>query len=154
MNLNDVEILLIEDNDDDANLTKLALKKYKIDNKLVRLKNGEEALEFIFASGTFEKNRDVSYQPKLILLDIRMPKVNGLEVLQQIKCSTITKAIPVVILTSSKEDSDIQKCYNLGANSYIIKPLDFNEFSEAIKEVGNYWLRVNQAPTHEKLYLL
>ncbi len=153
MKCNDVRILLVEDNDVDAMLTKRALEKYKMAENLVRLKNGEEALDFIFASGNYAEIRDIAYPPKLILLDIGMPKVNGMEVLQKIKCSPLTKAIPVIILTSSKEDPDIQKCYNLGANSYIVKPVDFYKFSDTIKDVAHYWLNVNQPPSLENLYL-
>jgi CheY-like chemotaxis protein len=153
MNLNNTEILLVEDNPADAELTIRALKKHKMTENLLWLKNGQEALDFIFAAGDYETIRDIAHPPKLILLDINMPKVNGLEVLQQIKCSPLTKAIPVVILTSSKEESDVQKCYNLGANSYIVKPIDFKKFSESIKEVGHYWLTVNQPPSLDNLYL-
>jgi two-component system response regulator len=151
--LNSVDILLVEDNDNDADLTKRALHKYKMGDNLIRVKDGQEALDFIFAAGQFLETRDIAFPPKLILLDIRMPKVNGLEVLQQLKCSPLTKAIPVVILTSSKEESDVQKCYNLGANSYIVKPIDFKIFSDSIRDVGYYWLNVNQPPSLENLYL-
>ena len=153
MELNDVQILLVEDNDDDAKLTIHALEKNKMEKNLVRLKDGEEALDFIFASGKFLETRNIAFPPKLILLDIRMPKVNGIEVLQRIKCAPLTKAIPVVILTSSKEDSDIQKCYNLGANSYVVKPIDFEKFALTIKDIAYYWLHVNQPPSLENLYL-
>jgi CheY-like chemotaxis protein len=153
ISLNDVEILLVEDNDDDAKLTTLALEKNKLNKNLVRLKNGEEALDFIFASGKFVETRSISFPPKLILLDIRMPKVNGIEVLQKIKCAPLTKAIPVIILTSSKEDPDIQKCYNLGANSYVVKPIDYEKFNTTINDIAYYWLKVNQPPSLENLYL-
>ena len=151
--LNDIEILLVEDNDDDAKLTIFALEKNKMNKKLIRLKDGEEALDFIFASGKYLEKRSISFPPKLILLDIIMPKVNGIEVLQKIKCAPLTKAIPVIILTSSKEDPDIQKCYNLGANSYVVKPIEFEKFNNTIKDIAYYWLKVNQPPSLENLYL-
>lgn len=154
MNLNDVEILLVEDNDTDAELIKLALEKNNMSKNLVRLKDGEEALDFIFASGRFEDVRDIACPPKLILLDIKMPKVNGLEVLQKIKCLPLTRAIPVVILTGSKEDHDVQQCYNLGGNSYVVKPINLNEFITTIKEIAYYWLHVNQPVSLEKVYLI
>ncbi|OIR04976.1 response regulator rcp1 [mine drainage metagenome] len=154
MNLNDVEILLVEDNDTDAELIKFSLEKNNMAKNLVRLKDGEDALEFIFATGKFEDARDITCPPKLILLDIGMPKVNGLEVLQRIKCMPLTRAIPVVILTSSKEDHDVQQCYNLGGNSYVVKPVNFKEFADTIKEIAYYWLFVNQAVSLEKVYLI
>ena len=146
MNYNSVEILLVEDNPEDAELTIRGLKKYGLANNLVHVENGEEALDFIFATGKFANKRDIDIAPKLILLDIQMPKVNGIEVLEKIKSDTSTKSIPVVILTSSKEDPDIKKCYALGANSYIVKPVNFEGFTEAIKNLGFYWLLLNQPP--------
>jgi CheY-like chemotaxis protein len=146
MNPNSVEVLLVEDNISDAELTIRELKKHNMANNLVHVKNGEEALEFIFATGRFAGSRDISYPPKVILLDIQMPKVNGIEVLQRIKSDPGTRAIPVVVLTSSKENPDIQKCYNLGANSYIVKPVNFESFAQAIKNLGFYWLLLNQPP--------
>ena len=146
MNENSVEILLAEDNVSDAELTMRELRKHKLTNKLYHAKDGEEALDFIFASGKFEGLRNVAYPPKVVLLDIQMPKVNGIEVLQKIKSDERTKHIPVVMLTSSKEDPDIQRCYQLGANSYIVKPVDFESFAEAIKNLGFYWLLLNQPP--------
>lgn len=147
MNPNTVEVLLIEDNSTDAELAIRELKKHNMANNLVHVKNGEEALQFIFATGKFEGVRDISYPPKLILLDIQMPKVNGIEVLQKIKADPRTRSIPVVILTSSKESPDIQQCYELGANSYIVKPVNFEGFANAIKNLGFYWLLLNQPPT-------
>lgn len=146
MNLNSVELLLVEDNINDAELAIRELKKHNLANNLYHVKDGEEALEFIFATGRYAETRNVNHTPKLILLDIHMPKVNGIEVLEQIKSAEGTKATPVVILTSSKEDPDIKKCYNLGANSYIVKPLNFEGFAEAIKNLGFYWLLLNQPP--------
>jgi two-component system response regulator len=147
MNHNSVEVLLIEDNITDAELTIRELKKHNMTNNLVHLKNGEEALEFIFATGKYAETRNVQYPPKVILLDIQMPKVNGIEVLQRIKADPLTRTTPVVILTSSKENPDIQKCYGLGANSYIVKPVNFEGFAQAIKNLGFYWLLLNQPPT-------
>ena len=146
MNPNSVEILLVEDNITDAELTIRELKKHHMANNLVHVKNGEEALDFVFAKGKYAGTREIQYTPKVILLDIQMPKVNGLEVLQKIKSDPQTRAIPVVVLTSSKESPDIQKCYDLGANSYIVKPVNFEGFAQAIKNLGFYWLLINQPP--------
>jgi two-component system response regulator len=146
MNLNSVELLLVEDNINDAELTIRELKKHHLANNLFHVKDGEEALDFLFAMGKYKGSRDVNNVPKVVLLDIQMPKVNGIEVLQQIKGDERTRATPVVILTSSKEDPDIQKCYQLGANSYIVKPVNFERFAEAIKNLGFFWLLLNQPP--------
>jgi two-component system, response regulator len=146
MNPKSVEVLLVEDNINDAELTIRELKKHKMANNLFQVKDGEEALEFIFATGKYAGIRNVDHPPKLILLDIQMPKVNGMEVLEKIKSDERTRSIPVVILTSSKEDPDIKKCYSLGANSYIVKPVSFEGFAEAIKSLGFYWLLLNQSP--------
>lgn len=146
MENNYVEILLVEDNDYDAELTIHALKKGNVANNIVRLSNGAEALDFIFAKGQYEaRNRNI--KPKLILLDLKMPKVDGLEVLEALKGNEETKIIPVVMLTSSKENPDIKKCYELGVNSYIVKPVDMSGFVESIKNSGMYWMLVNQPPT-------
>lgn len=141
---NRVEILLVEDNMNDAELAIRALRKANIHNNLVHLKNGAEALEFLFGTGEF-KDRDITDKPKVILLDLKMPKVDGLEVLAQLKTNELTKAIPVVVLTSSKEHPDIKRAYSLGANSYIVKPVEFEEFTKIITELGLYWLLKNQA---------
>lgn len=146
MNPNSVEVLLVEDNVADAELTIRELRKHNMANHLVHVKNGEEALEFIFAKGKYASTREVQYTPKMVLLDIQMPKVNGIEVLQQIKDDPRTRSLPVVILTSSKENPDIQRCYDLGANSYIVKPVNFESFAQAIKNLGFYWLLLNQPP--------
>ncbi|HKO79372.1 MAG TPA: response regulator [Chitinophagaceae bacterium] len=146
MNPNSIEILLVEDNITDAELTIRELKKHNMANNLVHLKNGEEALDFIFSTGKYAGN-EKPHPPKVILLDIQMPKINGIEVLQRLKSDPQTRAIPVVILTSSKEDPDVQKCYTLGANSYIVKPVNFEGFAQAIKNLGFYWLLLNQPPT-------
>jgi CheY-like chemotaxis protein len=146
MNHNSVEILLVEDNINDAELTIRELRKHHMANNLIHVKNGEEALDFIFATGQFENTREMQYSPKVVLLDIHMPKINGIEVLQKIKSDQRTRSVPVVILTSSKEHPDIEKCYALGANSYIVKPVNFESFAEAIKNLGFYWLLLNQPP--------
>jgi two-component system response regulator len=141
----EIEILLIEDNMNDAELAIRALKKNNLVNKLIHLKDGAEAIDFIFAEGAFA-NRNSKDIPKVILLDLQMPKVNGMEVLKKIKADEHFKKIPVVILTSSKEDPDIKTCYELGANSYIVKPVKFNEFLKAVSELGLYWMLLNQPP--------
>ena len=146
MNPNSVEVLLVEDNVNDAELTIRELKKHNMANNLFHVKDGKEALDFIFAAGKYAGLRDVSSPPKVILLDIQMPKVSGIEVLQKIKSNERTKTTPVVILTSSKENPDIEKCYSLGANSYIVKPVNFESFANAIKNLGFYWLLLNQPP--------
>ena len=146
MNLNSLDLLLIEDNLSDAELTIRELKKHNLANNLFHVKDGEEALEFIFATGKYADSRNPLNPPKLILLDIQMPKVNGIEVLQKIKSDEQTKVIPVIMLTSSKEDPDIKACYKLGANSYIVKPVNFVGFAAAIKNLGFYWLLLNQPP--------
>jgi two-component system response regulator len=145
MENNDIEILLVEDNPSDAELTIRALKRSKIVNSLIHLKDGADALDFIFCEGKYA-DRVMSSKPKLILLDLKMPKVNGIEVLRKIKSTDSTKAIPVVVLTSSKEDPDIQTCYDLGANSYIVKPVEFESFTKAVSEIGIYWMLLNQPP--------
>jgi two-component system response regulator len=145
MNSDLVEVLLVDDNFTDAELTIRELKKHNLANNLVHLKNGKEAIDFIFGTGEFEGKRNVAHPPKLLLLDINMPKVNGIEVLQQIKSDPRTKSLAVVMLTSSKESPDIKKCYDLGVNSYIVKPVNFESFAEAIKNLGFYWLLLNQS---------
>lgn len=145
-----VDLLLVEDNINDAELAIRQLKKNNMANNLFHVKDGEEALEFIFATGRFSDTGSSINQPKIILLDIQMPKISGIEVLQKVKSDPRTKSIPVVILTSSKEDPDIQKCYALGANSYIVKPVNFESFAEAIKNLGFYWLLLNQPLTEER----
>lgn len=146
MNLNTVEILLAEDNMNDAELIIRELKKYNLANNLVHVKNGEEALEFIFGTGKYAELRSAEYQPKVVLMDIQMPKVNGIEVLEKMKSTPLTRSIPVVMLTSSKESPDIKRCYMLGANSYIVKPVNFEQFADSIRCLGQYWLLLNQPP--------
>ncbi|HBQ81857.1 MAG TPA: two-component system response regulator [Bacteroidales bacterium] len=145
MSTEQIEILLIEDNPDDAELTIRALKKHNLANKLVWVKDGAEALDFIFAAGAYA-GRSSNNHPKLILLDLRLPKVDGLEVLQRIKADEQTKAIPVVVMTSSTEDRDIVESYKLGVNSFLSKPVGFDEFVKMVSEIGLYWLLLNRPP--------
>jgi CheY-like chemotaxis protein len=140
-----VEILLVEDNPSDAELCIRALRKQNLANELVWLKDGAEALDFVFCTGAYA-DRVASDTLKVILLDLRLPKVDGLEVLRQIKSDARTKAIPVVALTSSAEDRDIVKSYHLGVNSFISKPVSFQEFSDTVAKLGLYWLLINRAP--------
>jgi two-component system, response regulator len=147
MNPNTVDILLVEDNSSDAELTIRELSRHNMANNLVHVKDGEEALDFIFATGQYAGVRDILYPPHVVLLDIQMPKVNGIEVLQKVKGDPRTRSIPVVVLTSSKENPDIAKCYELGANSYIVKPVNFDGFADAIRSLGVYWLLLNQSPS-------
>lgn len=138
-----IEILLVEDNPTDAELCVRALKKRNLANRLVWVKDGAEALDFVFRSGTYG-GRAVQNGPKVILLDLRLPKVDGLEVLRKVKSDERTKTIPVVILTSSKEDRDVAESYKLGVNSFISKPVEFDAFAETVAELGFYWLLVNR----------
>ena len=142
----EVEILLVEDNPADAELALRALKKNNLANRLVTVGDGEEALDFIFARSAFS-GRHVENGPKVILLDLKLPKVDGLEVLRAIKSDPRTKVIPVVVLTSSKEEKDIVESYRLGVNSYIVKPVDFDKFIASVRDLGLYWLLLNQPPT-------
>lgn len=142
----EIEILLIEDNPNDAEMTIRSLKKNNVTNKILHLKDGAIALDYIFGTGEFE-GRNISTKPKLILLDLKMPKVNGLEVLKKIKADDRSRKIPVIVLTSSKEDPDIETCYALGVNSYIVKPVDFEGFHKVIAQLGLYWVLTNQAPS-------
>lgn len=141
----EIEILLVEDNMDDAELAILALRKKNIANSLVHLENGAAALDFLFGKGKYA-GRNISNKPKVILLDLKMPKVDGLEVLKRIKADEETKVIPVVVLTSSKENPDIEQAYLLGANSYMVKPVEFDNFTQAVAEIGMYWLLYNHPP--------
>lgn len=138
-----VQILLVEDNASDAEMTINALAQHGLANGLLHLKNGALALDYIFGEGNYS-GRQVAAIPKVILLDLKMPKVSGIEVLKKIRDDERTKRIPVVILTSSSEDPDILKCYNLGANSYVVKPVEFDDFSKAVSDLGLYWVNVNQ----------
>jgi two-component system, response regulator len=139
---NAVEILLVEDNPRDAELTIRALKKKNLANSLYHVEDGVEALDFLFARGKYA-DRDINEAPKVVLLDLKLPRIDGLEVLTAIKADERTQAIPVVIITSSAEDPDVQKAYQLGANSYVIKPVQFDAFMDAMVRVGIYWLMVN-----------
>jgi CheY-like chemotaxis protein len=141
----DVEILLVEDNPTDAELATVALKERNLANKLVWVKDGAEALDFLFATGAYT-SRKVQNGPKVVLLDLRLPKVDGLEVLRRLKADERTRNIPVVVVTSSKEDRDVVASYDLGVNSYVSKPVDFDEFAKVLSELGFYWLLVNQPP--------
>jgi CheY-like chemotaxis protein len=140
-----VEILLVEDNATDAELCIRALKKSNLANNLVWVKDGAEALDFLFATGGY-LGRNMAIPPKVVLLDLRLPKVDGMEVLRRVKLDERTKAIPVVVLTSSKEDRDIAESYELGVNSYISKPVEFDSFAKTVSDLGMYWLLVNRPP--------
>jgi two-component system, response regulator len=147
MHTGKVDIILVEDNPDDAELSIRALNKNRIANALVHLKDGQEALDYIFCKGVYE-NRNIKDIPKVILLDIKMPRVDGIEVLKRIKADPCTKMIPVVLLTSSKEEKDILESYQLGVNSYIVKPVNFDSFVKAVSDLGLYWLLLNQLPAN------
>ncbi|WP_018127226.1 response regulator [Balneola vulgaris] len=140
-----VEILLVEDSDQDAELALRALKKNNISNKITRLRDGEEALDFLFGRGEFE-GRSVHNIPRVVLLDLKMPKVDGLEVLKAIRENEITEKLPVVMLTSSKEERDLVHSYELGANSYIVKPVEFESFTKSVRDIGFYWMILNELP--------
>jgi two-component system response regulator len=146
MDNNSVEILLVEDNPNDVELTLDAFQENNVSNHVHVVRDGAEALEFIFGTGAYAR-RNIEIGPKLILLDLKLPKVDGLEVLRQIKTDPRTRRIPVVVLTSSREERDIVRSYNLGVNSYIVKPVDFQQFNTAIQSLGFYWLLLNQPPT-------
>jgi two-component system response regulator len=145
MDHNSVEILLVEDNPNDVELTLHALQKNHLSNRVYVVRDGAEALEFIFATGPYA-DRNISDGPKVILLDLKLPKVDGLEVMRRIKSDPRTRLIPVVMLTSSREERDIVTSYDLGVNSYIVKPVDFQQFTETVRELGLYWLLLNQPP--------
>jgi len=139
------EILLVEDSPGDARLTTFALQSAEVANPIVHMKDGDEALDYIFATGAYSQ-RNKENTPVIILLDLKMPKVNGIEVLKKIKSEAITKNIPVIIFTSSQLTSEVRKCYSLGANSFVVKPYDFNKFEQIIKEISTYWLIINHFP--------
>lgn len=140
-----VEILLVEDNPSDLELALHALKRNNLANHIEIARDGAEALDFIFATGAFS-HRNVENGPRVILLDLKLPKVDGLEVLRRVKADPRTRSIPVVVLTSSREERDIVESYELGVNSYITKPVDFDQFTEAVRALGYYWLLLNQPP--------
>jgi CheY-like chemotaxis protein len=145
---NIVEILIVEDNPQDLDLAQRALRKAKLTNHIHVARDGEEALQFIFCEGPHSR-RKIENGPKVILLDLKLPKVDGLEVLKRIKSDPRTETIPVVVLTSSKEQSDVVESYHLGVNSYIVKPVNFEQFSEAVQKLGMYWLLLNHPPKLE-----
>jgi two-component system, response regulator len=140
-----VEILLVEDNPNDLELALHALRRHNLANHIQIVRDGEEALAFIFCSGEYS-NRRIENGPKVVLLDLKLPKIDGLEVLQRIKSDPRTRKIPVVVLTTSREDRDVEKCYALGANSYIVKPVDFQQFTESVRQLGFYWVLLNHPP--------
>lgn len=146
----EVEILLVEDNPSDAELAMRALKKNNLANNVIRVCDGEEAIDYIFARGPFKSHERLNL-PKLILLDLKLPKIDGLELLKIIKADPITKLIPVVVLTYSVEESDMIESYRLGVNSYIVKPVDFDKFIESVRNIGFYWLLLNKQPDIKKL---
>ena len=138
-------ILLVEDNPSDIALTKRAFEKERISNELIVAENGREALDYLFGLGKYE-GRDVSHMPTLVLLDLNLPLIDGFDVLRQIRSNDFTRRLPVVILTSSKEEQDVAAGYDLGVNSYIRKPVDFTQFTESVKQLGLYWLIINEPP--------
>jgi two-component system response regulator len=143
--MNEHSILLVEDNSSDEELTLLALKKSNIANRVVVARDGAEALDFLFATGAYA-GRSSQDLPQIVLLDLNLPRIGGLEVLRRIRADDRTKLLPVVILTSSNEDKDLVQGYASGANSYIVKPVDFTQFSEVVRQLGMYWLLINQRP--------
>ena len=140
----DKTILLVEDNPDDIELTKYAIEKNNLKNEIISVCDGAEALEYLFGTGRYS-GRDVSVMPAVILLDLNLPKIDGHEVLRRIRANDLTKLIPVIVLTSSKEVEDVANCYRLGVNSYVRKPVDFNQFIDAVKYLGMYWLQINES---------
>jgi len=142
---NGIEILLVEDNPRDAELTIRTLRKRNLANHLYLVEDGAAALDFIFGRGTYAE-RDISSPPKVILLDLKLPKVDGLEVLRILKSDDRTRTIPVVIITSSSEDPDVKRAYELGGNSYVVKPVNFADFAEAMSSLGFYWMLINRPP--------
>lgn len=144
-----VEILLVEDSETDLKLTLRALKKARVANRIEVARDGEEALDFLFARGKYAARQNAE-QPRLVLLDLKLPKVDGLDVLRALKQNPQTHSVPIVVLTSSPEQKDIVESYNLGVNSYIVKPVGFDRFMEAVAEIGLYWMLMNQAPGHHR----
>jgi two-component system response regulator len=142
-----VEILLVEDNPSDEELTLMALRDNHVSNRIHVVRDGAEALEYLFATGAYT-HREIENGPRVVLLDLKLPKVDGLEVLRQVKADPRTRRIPVVVLTSSREEQDIVTSYDLGVNSYIVKPVDFEQFFRAVNSLGFYWALLNQSPPH------
>jgi len=142
---NEVEILLVDDSPEDVELTIRALRRNKIANEIQVVEDGVEALDFLFCRGSYE-DRTSTNPPRLVLLDLKLPKIDGLEVLRAMRADERTKAVPVVILTSSKEQKDVIRGYNLGVNAFVQKPVDFEQFGEAIRQIGMFWMLINQAP--------
>lgn len=145
-NYSAMEILLVEDSVNDVTLTLRAFKKNNLANKVFTVSDGEEALEFLFSTGRYA-DRNVKVTPKIVLLDLKLPKINGIEVLRKIKTDERTRSIPVVVLTSSQETSDLNECYRLGVNSYIQKPVDFDQFVKVLTDAGMYWMAINKLPS-------
>ena len=142
---NGSEILLVEDNPRDAEVTIRALRKHNLGNHVARVTDGQEALDWLFGAGKYE-GRDPNHHPKVVLLDLKLPKVDGIEVLRAIRADPRTRRLPVVIMTSSREQQDVNRSYDLGVNSYVVKPVDFESFSQAVADLGHYWVLVNQEP--------
>jgi two-component system, response regulator len=149
-NQSEVEIVLVEDNPNDAELALRALKKNNFANRVVHIADGEEALDYIFSRGAYRNQNNLA--PKVIILDLKLPKVDGLEVLRAVKEDLRTRVIPVVVLTSSKEEQDMVESYRLGVNSYIVKPVDFEKFVAAVRDLGLYWLLLNQLPQQQIMW--
>ena len=141
----EIEILLVEDNSSDAEVTIRTLRKRNISNRIIHVKDGQEALDWIFGVGAY-LGRDPNNHPKLVMLDLKLPKVDGLEVLRAIRADERTRLMPVVMMTSSREQRDVIESYKLGVNSYVVKPVDFDSFSTAVAELGHYWMIVNHEP--------
>ena len=148
MSIDTIEILLVEDNSNDEELTLYALKKNNITNHIQVVHDGAEALEYLFCTGAYA-HRQINEPPKVILLDLKLPKVDGLEVLEKIKADARTRSIPIVMLTSSQEERDIVESYKLGVNSYIVKPVDFEQFINVVSRLGLYWMLLNKTPATE-----
>ncbi len=144
-NLKEIDILIVEDNPEDAEMAVRAFKKNNLTNKIHVVSDGEKALDFVFAKNQHAERKEMA-KPKIILLDLKLPKIDGMEVLKQIKSNEETKIIPVIMLTSSKQESDVIKSYQLGVNSYIVKPVDFDKFVNAVRDLGLYWLLLNEIP--------
>lgn len=144
-NIHNIEIILVEDSMEDADLIMRSLRKNNLCNSVIHLKDGAEAMDFMFAQGEFS-SRNIMDKPKVVLLDLKMPKVDGLQVLRALKSDLRTKSIPVVIMTSSREDRDVIESHELGVNSYVVKPVSFESFAKAVADLGLYWLMINQSP--------